>query len=46
MLCKFWAVKVKAEVERCLAAGMSKEQMFRELREKGSHPAATYAGKP
>lgn len=36
-------MQVKAEVERCLAAGMSKEQMFRELREKRSHPAATYA---
>ncbi|KAK1684550.1 hypothetical protein QYE76_045398 [Lolium multiflorum] len=36
-------MQVKEEVERCLAAGMSKEQMFRELREKGSHPAATYA---
>ncbi|KAM0844419.1 hypothetical protein ACQ4PT_057061 [Festuca glaucescens] len=36
-------IQVKEEVERCLAAGMSKEQMFRELREKGSHPAATFA---
>ena len=41
----FWAVKVKEEVERCLAAGMSKEQMFHELREKGFHPAAAFAGK-
>jgi hypothetical protein len=38
-------VKVKEELERCLEAGMSKEEMFRELREKGSHPAATFAGK-
>ncbi|XP_044453622.1 uncharacterized protein [Triticum aestivum] len=35
--------QVKEEVERCLAAGMSKEQMFHELREKGFHPAAAFA---
>ena len=38
-------MKVKEEVERCLEAGTSKEQLFRVLREKGSHPAATFAGK-
>lgn len=36
-------IQVKEEVERCLEAGMSKKEMFRELREKGSPPAATFA---
>lgn len=36
-------IQVKEEMERCLEAGMSKEQMFRELREKGLHVAIAFA---
>lgn len=37
-------MKAKHMVERCLAQGMNKAQMFRAIREEGLHPAVAFAG--
>ncbi|TVU19309.1 hypothetical protein EJB05_35450 [Eragrostis curvula] len=36
-------LQVKQTVERCLAQGMDKAQMFRAIREEGLHPGAAFA---
>ncbi|TVU01428.1 hypothetical protein EJB05_53141 [Eragrostis curvula] len=36
-------LQVKRTVERCVAQGMNKEQMFRAIREEGLHPGAAFA---